>query len=305
MPGREIQIQRAPLVPTSNFSSPKPPPDSGVCKFPVASAAPVAPRPVAPAPPARKSPCTSSPAHAKPPVTAKPVPRLPLSTSPVKPTAPPPRSPARRSLLRTPHRCHSEPVPWFLRPAPVAPAPRVADPEPANPRRRLTVARRWFSTRCRLPALLAPPSQSLLSTTIRRKFSALFAVPHRFDRISEPLPSATGLLLQPSTEELKLQAARLQAQLSSLLFRGTASPAAPPALQSQNFPLRKSPRRFSKFLRKIPSPLCQASPNRLLRPLANRLLLLSASDEEVKIPSWLAPLSQNSEPAAADSDCLD
>jgi periplasmic protein TonB len=106
----------------------------------------------------------------------------------------------------------------------------------------------------------------------------------------------------PSTEQLKADAARLQAQLSSLLFSeapaaNSSTPAAPlPKPGSSNVLAQKileiateEPKSavVSEPLIPIPAPPAR-------KPAVPAF---SVEEQEVKVPAWLAPLSQNSEPA--------
>jgi protein TonB len=103
-------------------------------------------------------------------------------------------------------------------------------------------------------------------------------------------PSAAG---QDSTEELKLQAARLQEQLSSMLF--SATPATKPAAPAPTVPAL-DPKAVSGAVSQIfeiaksePAPVKAAPPAK-----TPSLPIKSSLDtEEVKIPSWLEPLARN------------
>jgi TonB family protein len=85
---------------------------------------------------------------------------------------------------------------------------------------------------------------------------------------------------QNSTEELKLQAARLQEQLSSLLFSAPA--AAKPAALSVPAPVKAAPVITAPPARNPPPPIKS-----------------TLDTEEVKIPSWLEPLARNAAAPAA------
>ena len=135
-----------------------------------------------------------------------------------------------------------------------------------------------------------------------------------------PPPPASS----PSTEELKQQAARLQAQLSTLLFT-EAPPAAikipaapsdakldPPAAEATNKIQGIIPRELTSSLDSAVKNEVASEPQREIKPDAKLitptrtpvLSSINAKDEEVEIPAWLRPLSQHSEtetPAPVES----
>ena len=124
-----------------------------------------------------------------------------------------------------------------------------------------------------------------------KQIEALFTVPQASAH-PEPLPAAPPAT-QSSTEDLKQQAARLQAQLSSLLF--TETPAAPPAVTPKVEPPVAE---VAKKILQISQDEPKAAPPSEPPSVAPARALASTSlgvNEEVKIPSWLAPLSQNAE----------
>jgi protein TonB len=97
-----------------------------------------------------------------------------------------------------------------------------------------------------------------------------------------------------STDELKQQAARLQEQLSSLLFAEAPKPAAStpaPALEGTTAPeLAKKVLDLTNF---SPEPV-QSLPVKNVPP-SPKPAASSLEVEEIKIPSWLAPLARESE----------
>ncbi len=270
-------------------------------QIPGASAAPAAPRPAAPAPPAlAKAP---TPVATQPPATAKPAPPAAISPLPAKPTAPPivhPLPVAQHSASSTPT------VPVAPPRSPVAAVPpSVAEPEPvksatpAHTESQISVSSGPPAASVIPPAPVAPepviPVPPLHDYA--KEITALFAVPQA---PTAPAAQPASAPPEPSTEELKLQAARLQTQLGSLLFTETpaaapAPPAAPPAAKPETdmaevakkileIP-QEAPKLVGHLDTKAASPARKPSPSPL------------GADEEVKIPSWLAPLSQSSEPA--------
>jgi TonB family protein len=116
------------------------------------------------------------------------------------------------------------------------------------------------------------------------------------------LPSSTGansFSANHSTEELKLQAARLQEQLSSLLFAETPKPAAAasePALDNAVAP--ESAQKVLDLTNSTPAPVSTQPVKSVVAPPKSGTSSLEV--EEIKIPAWLAPLARESAtPAAA------
>lgn len=102
-----------------------------------------------------------------------------------------------------------------------------------------------------------------------------------------------------STQALKLEASRLQEQLSSLLFQSPASakPRAPEAAaDSTAAPAAK----VLEFAR--PAPVAAAPPAAIEQPPAPKTsspsTMSSMAEEEMKVPSWLEPLARNASPAS-------
>jgi protein TonB len=117
---------------------------------------------------------------------------------------------------------------------------------------------------------------------------------------SENSQQPTSVAVQNSTEELKLQAARLQEQLSSLLFSAaqtakpvTSAPAVPPSLDAK--PVSAVVAKVSEIAKSEPTPIKVVPPAKISPPPMKS----SLDTEEVKIPSWLEPLARNA--AAAPS----
>lgn len=110
-------------------------------------------------------------------------------------------------------------------------------------------------------------------------------------------PAGNSAPSNQSTDELKLQAARLQEQLSSLLFAEAPKPTAP----AQRLEGTSTPELAQKVLdltnfdpAPVPvQPLKTVTP----RPKAGPS---SLQVEEIKIPSWLAPLARESETSAPE-----
>ncbi|MGB2673066.1 MAG: energy transducer TonB [Candidatus Acidiferrum sp.] len=112
---------------------------------------------------------------------------------------------------------------------------------------------------------------------------------------SENKAAPANVAADNSSEELKLQASRLQEQLSSLLFSAapTAKPAAP-ALDSKG--VSGVVAKVLEIAKADAVPVKAAPSARTIPPSPPMKSLLDS--EEVKIPSWLEPLARN---AAASS----
>jgi TonB family protein len=275
-------------------------------QVPGGSAAPAAPRPAAPAPAAPKAVAPSVPSSAKPPVAAGPVPPAAIPAPPAKsiiPSAPPASHPAPVAshpqsiapAISTP------PAPPVVAPPPIAAAPptiqqpaHVPPVVPADATTPTAAVPEQPITPPPAPHVPAAPLPPLQDYT--KQIEALFTKPQ--GPAAPSIPDSHQMPPSPSTDELKQQAARLQAQLSSLLFTEThpASPAPPPvpATPKPQTPATEVANKVLEIAHEesksaIPSEPKPAPPER--KPASPVL----AVDEEVKIPSWLAPLSQNTE----------
>jgi TonB family protein len=105
--------------------------------------------------------------------------------------------------------------------------------------------------------------------------------------------STTG---QDSTEELKLQAARLQEQLSSMLFSATPTAPGVPALDAKA--VSNVTAQVLEIAKSEPLPIKAAPPAKTPPPPIKS----SLDTEEVKIPSWLEPLARNAAAPAPPSE---
>jgi TonB family protein len=226
---------------------------------------------VIPQAPARPS------APAPVPAAPKPTPPVPVA---VQPAPPAPVKPPAPAAPVSPVTGSTPPVsePKFAFPTPVPPAPFSAppsQPEPAAP------------PAASVEAPPAPVAAAPIAPAVEAKPVAPIT--------SQPVSKASD----PSTEELKQQAARLQEQLSSLLFTEAPKPAAP---------IAASPEIAQKVLE-------LASPNQTPEPPAIKPIQVSVppapkptasslESEEVKIPSWLAPLARETEAAPSSSNAF-
>jgi periplasmic protein TonB len=107
----------------------------------------------------------------------------------------------------------------------------------------------------------------------------------------------------PTTEDLKQQAARLQEQLKSLLFTQTpTAKASSPELSVTSKPSIIPTETVQKILQLAPAEVKPSAPvatpvqENKPAPLSLKSAPLSMEVEEVKIPSWLKPSMRDSEP---------
>jgi len=283
-------------------------------QLPGATAAPTAPRPVAPA-----APVAPKPAVPVAPIAAKPV---APAAKPVAPAAPPvpPMKPAVPTVSPAPVASRPEsaalvvpappvsvaplppvavvpPVPALPEPAKQVPAgatPKVSVPEtPVDPPP-------MSSTKPETPAAQHPVVPAPPLHDYSKEIDALFTVPQAppIPATSESRPTPTST--EPSSEELKQRAARLQAQLGSLLFTEPTAPSATPIAPKPETPVEEIAKKVLQFTQEEAKPVAPSEP-KPASPARTSAPASLGADEEVKIPSWLAPLSQNSETAVGDT----
>jgi protein TonB len=298
---------------------------------PAASSIPAAPRPAAPATVAPQSsvpvpqvhaapqtiPSSPAPVAVKPPVSAPaPVPPTPIVTKPliVPPpaaivTPEPPKAPAPifENVAPAP-----TPISVVPPPAPVHAAPIIKPPVASVP-----VAPHTAQT-------AKPEGPQTPAHDYTKQIAAIFSVPQA--PIAPPSaspapvippvsvksePQAQAATKQPSTDELKLQAARLQEQLSAMLFTETAGkpPApviiAPQEIAKPNVTAQKVLELTKLDLAPTPPTPAPAAPVIIPAPIKVSVppqkSFSTLDKEEVQIPSWLAPLARNSEAPALES----
>jgi len=265
---------------------------------PIAGGAPVAPRPVAPVlvpPPANGARKIFESKPAVPAVVARDVePRLseskivapPASVIEI-PAAPKPEAPA--SLVpATPASLMPELQVDAVLLKPAGPISSTFD-LPRTPEAHASI----FAPSAQASA--APPVVDVKSLADEREPSFVEPPP--------PDPLAPLAAADPQTAELKQQTARLQEQLSSLLFaektaeKHSSAPTPPPAPVAADRKPYDPFAEFSQFAAKTepaPAPAKRAEPAKIVSPPVSSML----DDEELKIPSWLEPLARN---AAAPS----
>ena len=265
-----------------------------------------APRPAAPAPAAPKAVAPSVPSSAKPPVAPKPVAPAAIAAPPAKPVIPP--------APPTSHPAHVASHPQSIAPAiPTPPAPPVVALPPiaaAPPAIQQPAPVPPVAPADTTPPIAAVPEQPIALPPAphvppaplpplqdyTKQIEALFTKPQA--PVAPSIPDSHQMPPAPSTDELKQQAARLQAQLSSLLFTEThpASPAPPsvPATPKPQTPVTEVANKVLEIAHEEAKPAIQSEP-KPAPPERKPASPVLAVDEEVKIPSWLAPLSQNTE----------
>jgi TonB family protein len=129
---------------------------------------------------------------------------------------------------------------------------------------------------------------------------------------SEPKPAAPPVIKQEptsgagqgSTEALKLQAARLQEQLSSMLFTGNQPAAQAPKAPTTAPNKASSPEASGKVLEMAkpePTPAQPMPPRKVTPPPIKS----SLDTEEIKIPAWLEPLARNTVAPASTQDLIE
>jgi TonB family protein len=237
------------------------------------------PGPIAVAP---KIPAPSSASSVKPPVAAKPSTPAVISAPVAKPTIPsvsaaPNTQPVSPTVL-VPQAPAVVAAPPIAAAPPVAPEPtHIAPSAPADsaPHVAATPHQPSAPPPAAVPPATHPASPLSPLHDYSKQIDALFTKPQSATPPS--IPDLHQTPPAPSTNELKQQAARLQEQLSSLLFTET-HPASPTSSNPQAPVTEEEKPALTE--RKPPS-------------------AIQAADEEVKIPSWLAPLSQDAEATVA------
>jgi protein TonB len=159
------------------------------------------------------------------------------------------------------------------------------------------------------PLIPAPPMTSSLASSLASLLSSPEVPPASTQSRppAQPLPSEnnkqpTSVAGQDSTEELKLQAARLQEQLSGLLFSAspTVKPAPPvPALDAKT--VSGVAAQVLEIAKTEAVPAKTAPPAKTPPPPIKS----SLDTEQVKIPSWLEPLARNAATSAPPPELVE
>ena len=256
-------------------------------QVPGPSAAPAAPRPVASAPVSGKP--AAPPVTAKPAVTPKAVAPRAVTTAPPPPVVPPRAAPVNAVPL-----------------VPATEVPKLESPE--TPKVSMIAEKPVAAPAVpRVPPATEADSPAAAPTPPPRDFSkqidALFAVPQA---PTTPLAS-TAPPPAPTTEDLKLQAARLQEQLSSMLFAEkpvvSEAPPARPTLYTPENAANELSAKLADIIHAGPTAVSAPSEPKSVVPIRKSAPATLGAEEEVRIPSWLAPISQHAE-AATESSSL-
>jgi protein TonB len=153
-------------------------------------------------------------------------------------------------------------------------------------------------------SIFAPPPQaSAASTTIEAvTFSAVsdakLAAPSVVDQPQAP---------NPESEALKQHTARLQEQLSSLLFEN-AAPAPPAAERPAAMGMEPAaPAHTAASILEMTESKPTAGPAKLAEPLKLNSLPAKSSldEEELQIPAWLEPLARNAAAPSSTQDLIE
>jgi TonB family protein len=197
-------------------------------------------------------------------------------------------------------------------PVPALPAAKLAGiapaaPKPAAPAMPLPEAAANFAA---LKALASSPVNAPTTATVAPPAVKTHppAEIHEFKpatTMAPPVPKpAAPVASDPSTEALKQQTARLQEQLSSMLFAEkplASEPALPPPAKEE---IHDSASKILEFVKPEP-PKITVVPAKPAPPVASApVKSLLEAEEEVKIPSWLEPLARNAANASSADDAV-
>jgi len=312
--GMRFPTDRLSPAPQASVSSPSAAGSNG------AQGTPTAPRPPAPrveTPAASLTPkiTDTKPATAAP-VVRHPEPKLseskfvippapsqgvPASSKPLAPLAPVvPSAPIANSTptsLMPEFNVNSVPV------KPNVPTPSAFD-SPRAPESKASI----FAPPPQAPA--APPIVNVSSLSSDSELPAIVeadAVPPPASHLPQAPSAHPPIAHDPETEALKQHTARLQEQLSSLLF-AEASPAKPaektPAPAIKEIPvIADAASKVLEFAQSDPEPVAiknEEMPKVVVPPVKTSL-----DDEELKIPSWLEPLARNASAPASTQELIE
>ena len=211
---------------------------------------------------------------------------------------------------------------------PVAPKPvsqplaLSAPPKPAVPAAPKSDAAANFNALKALSSSTAntdlprPPHVSVAPPTAKTQPAAETVTARPLATVPAPVTKeVVAVASDPSTEALKQQAARLQEELSSMLFaertNASAPPPPPPAATKD---IQDTASKILEFVKPVPTratlpPAVHAAPKDVAvappkptQPIASVPAKSVPDTEEMKIPSWLEPLVRNSEHASAPEE---
>ena len=174
--------------------------------------------------------------------------------------------------------------------APVSPTQRSAEAKPA------ALPASAPQAKTILPSAQSPASSSKVDLSTTARISELKPAESAVPPVAKQEPASRTE--DSAMEALKLQAARLQEQLSSMLFSGATAqeqaPQAPPTSIPDKKAVSETANKVLELAHSEVAPANLAPPARVLPPPVKS----SLDTEEVKIPAWLEPLARN---AAAPS----
>jgi protein TonB len=196
-------------------------------------------------------------------------------------------------------------VPISGLPKPVSPgvsaAPKIPEVKPAQVQASQIHAEVKTALQPR-PEVFAPSSAALKPQTPP---ALTLSKPSAPPAPAENKPQPTTVAGQNSSEDLKLQAARLQEQLSSLLFSDSPTakfaPPAPSVPPPDTKVVWDAPAQIFEVAKSEPL-LVKADPPARTLPLP---IKSSLDMEEVKIPSWLEPLARNAAAPAPPQEAVE
>jgi TonB family protein len=226
------------------------------------------------------------------PSAAKPSPIAPIAVvaAPVVPAViPAPRiSEVKPAQMQTP-QIHAEVKPVVVQPRPAqvsaAPPPVPKPQAPSAQNVPAPVAKKTDAS------VIPAPSASSLASSL----ASLLGAPEVPSAVAPSKPPAQpeSIAADNSSEELKQQAARLQEQLSSLLF--SAAPSAKPISPAPVVPALDAKAVSGVAAQVLEIAKSETSQVRIAPPTKPLPAPIKSSldTEEVKIPSWLEPLARN------------
>lgn len=238
----------------------------------------------------------------------------PVTTTPPAPIAPVPITASVPKIESHEAKPPAQPIPRIgaeavapVLPKPVAPVSSVPEKR-SSPSRSVLDLPRASGNKAVMPVsqppVIAPPPAAPVSSLPR--------VPE-VKQPEAPVAAVPAVKTEPpiavkdssSSDALKLEAARLQAQLSSMLFTEPPKPAqgAPPA--PRNIEVAEAAAKIFEIAKSEPAPLpppVQApSPVNSVPPATKSPF----DSEEVKIPAWLEPLARNVAAPASTEELIE
>ena len=251
------------------------------------------------------------------PVPARPAAVPPAATGNPVAQVPPAPQVAAPVVASTPKSPGSTPSPAQL--APSSPVqPQASSPKPLAPAAPIPMALRVQSVMApEAPATKGPEPPAIqvsgLSSSLATSLASLLGETEPSLPASTNVsgPSATRQGKQaPSTgskqnEDLKLQTARLQEQLSSLLFSSTSTTNATPHAPTVPAPDGKVSSNVTAQVLEVAKsdrgPASSGPPSKIAPPPIKS----SFDTEEVKIPAWLEPLARNAAAPASTQELIE